>query len=176
MRRIQLYYHLMFSSKYAIDKLLGVFITVIITIVFIAPVQQFQSQRLGSVCQYCQNESRSQCLWRAALVDPPCLSVPLQLVLTAALGNCSTERVSPCTRLPSISSPPCYLMMQNWRTKLHWGPCGECARPHIKPLSHQVPAMKKGFCNDVLTVWSFVCPFLHMQSKRIHCVDLYRNQ
>lgn len=49
----------------------------------------------------------------------------LQLVLTVVWGNYSTGRAFPCTLLPSISSPPCYLMMPNWRTKLHWGLCGE---------------------------------------------------
>lgn len=48
-----------------------------------------------------------------------------QLVPTVVSGNSSTGRAFPCTRLPSISSPPCYLTMPNWRTKLHWGPCGE---------------------------------------------------
>ena len=54
-----------------------------------------------------------------------CLLCFLQLVLTVVWESSSTEKVSPCTRLPSISSPLCYLMTPNWRTKLHWGPCGE---------------------------------------------------
>lgn len=47
---------------YTIVKLRSSSITVFISIAFMAPAQQFQSQCLSSICQYCQNESRSQCL------------------------------------------------------------------------------------------------------------------
>lgn len=93
---------------------------------------------------------------RAALVNPLCLPPFLhsQPVLTAASGSCSTGKASPCTRLPSISSPPCYLTMPSWRTKLHWGPCGEWARrrPPFQPFSSRP---RKSVCRHGL---STVCP------------------
>lgn len=48
-------YQLIFCSKCAFVELLSSFITAVVTIVVIAPVQQFESRRLGSVCQQCHN-------------------------------------------------------------------------------------------------------------------------